>query len=67
MKVGQKVRKVSGYQFPSTIVSIFKTTKGEERMVCELEGYGLLHIFSPSQLERVLEYPDKYKSVNEMS
>ena len=67
MKVGQKVNKKTGYRFPSTIVSIFKTTKGEERLVCELDDYGLLHIFNPSQLERVLDYPEKYKSVNEMS
>jgi len=50
-KVGDKAYKPKGYSFPCTIVSIFQTTKGETRVVAELDGYGLLHIFNEDQLE----------------
>lgn len=49
-KVGDKVRKVQGYKFDSTIVSVFKNTKGQIRVVAEHED-GLLHIFNENQLE----------------
>lgn len=50
MKVGDKVNKKTGYRFPGTIVAVFDTTKGETRVVVEMDGYGLLHIFSPENL-----------------
>lgn len=50
-KIGDKAHKPKGYKFPCTIVSVFKTTSGETRIVAEMEGYGLLHIFNESQLE----------------
>jgi hypothetical protein len=50
-KIGDKVRKPKGYAFDGIIVSIFENTSGEIRIVAELEGNGMLHIFSPSQLE----------------
>lgn len=50
-KVGDKVDKVKGYQFPGTVVSVFITTSGETRLVVEMDNYGLLHIFNPSQLK----------------
>lgn len=49
--VGQRVYKPRGYKFPGTIVSVFNTTKGERRVVVEMDKYGLLHIFNESQLE----------------
>ncbi len=52
-KIGDKVYKPKGYNFPSTIVSVFKTTAGETRVVAEMEDNGILHIFSEYQLEHV--------------
>ena len=48
--IGDKVKKVSGYKFNSTIVSNFTNTKGEVRIVAEHKD-GLLHIFNEQQLE----------------
>lgn len=50
-KIGDKAYKPNGYKFPCTIVSVFETTKGEIRVVAEMEEYGLLHIFNENQLE----------------
>ena len=50
-KIGDRVFKPKGYQFPGTIVSIFQTTKGETRIVAEMRDNGMLHIFNESQLE----------------
>jgi hypothetical protein len=50
-KVGDKVYKPKGYQFDGTIVSVFKNLKGETRLVAEMDGNGMLHIFNESQLE----------------
>ena len=49
--IGDKVDKVKGYTFPATIVSVFTTTRGDIRVVAEMDTYGLLHIFNESQLE----------------
>jgi len=51
LKIGDKVRKPKGYAFDGIIVAIFHNTSGELRIVAELEGNGMLHIFSPAQLE----------------
>lgn len=51
-KVGDKVKKVKGYLFPGTVVSVFKTTVGDIRLVVEMDKYRLLHIFNESQLEK---------------
>lgn len=51
-EVGDKVFKPKGYKFPGTIVSIFKTTSGETRIVAEMEDNGMLHIFNENQLEK---------------
>lgn len=53
-KVGDKAWKPKGYDFPCTIVSVFETTRGEIRIVGEMVGYGLLHIFNENQLEHIL-------------
>ena len=52
-KVGDKVYKPKGYKFPSTVVSVFKTTNGDVRIVAEMDDNGMLHIFNESQLELV--------------
>lgn len=52
-EVGDKVFKPKGYKFPGTIVSIFKTTSGETRIVAEMEDNGMLHIFNENQLEKI--------------
>ena len=50
-KVGDKAIKTRGYEFPCTIVSVFETVNGDVRIVGEMDGYGLLHIFNETQLE----------------
>ena len=50
-EIGDMVYKPKGYKFPGIVVSNFITTSGEKRIVAELEGNGMLHIFSESQLE----------------
>ena len=52
-KVGDMARKHKGYEFPCTIVSVFKTKKGNVRVVGEMDGYGLLHIFNEDQLVKI--------------
>jgi len=52
-KVGDKAFKPKGYAFPCTIISVFETTKGDIRVVAEMDNYGLLHIFNESQLELI--------------
>ena len=54
-KVGDRAIKPKGYEFPCTIVSVFKTTSGDIRVVGEMDNYGLLHIFNEGQLE----HPEK--------
>nr|AIA17023.1 Unknown Function [uncultured bacterium] len=49
-KLGEKVNKVRGYKFPGTVVAVFATTKGDIRIVVEMDGYGLLHIYNEEQL-----------------
>jgi hypothetical protein len=50
--IGDQVIKPKGYKFPGTVVSVFETIKGDIRVVVEMEGYGLLHIFNEDQLEK---------------
>lgn len=49
-EVGDKVNKSKGYKFPGTVVSKYKTLKGEIRYVVEMDEYGLQHIFNEDQL-----------------
>jgi len=51
-EVGDKAIKPIGYRFDCEIVSVFKTTKGDIRIVAE-NGDGLLHIFNESNLEKI--------------
>ena len=51
LKVGEKVVKPRGYPYPGTIVAVFTTRSGEERVVVESDILpGMLHIFAPSQV-----------------
>jgi hypothetical protein len=50
-KIGDKVCKPKGYAFNGIVVAVFNNTNGDVRIVAELEGNGMLHIFSESQLE----------------
>lgn len=54
-KVGDKAIKTKGYEFPCTIVSVFETVQGNVRVVGEMDGYGLLHIFNEDQLEKFVD------------
>lgn len=50
--VGDRVRKPNGYPFDSTVVAVFTKLDGQTRLVCESDAIpGMLHIFSPSQME----------------
>lgn len=56
MKPGDRVEKISGYQWPGVVVASFTTTKNEHRVVVECtvpEVAGALHIYSPDQLRTV--------------
>ena len=60
MKVGTKVKKIIGYPYPGVVVSSFLTTEGKMRYVVEATGSeykGMLHIFSPEQLNEVYQEP----------
>ena len=50
-KLNDKVKKPKGYAFDGVVVAIFTNTKGEIRIVAELENNGMLHIFNENQLE----------------
>lgn len=49
-KIGDHVNKLTGYKFPGTVVAVFQTKIGNTRLVIEMDGYGLLHIFNPEQV-----------------
>ena len=59
MNVGDKIKKSKGYSFEGVVVSVFKNSKGQVRVVAEHSGSqneesgGMLHIFSESQLTKV--------------
>lgn len=50
-KIGDRIHKPEGYSFDGIVVSVFENTKGQTRVVAELEGNGMLHIFTEKQLE----------------
>ena len=52
--VGDRVRKVKGYQWPGEVVAVFTTLDGKPRYVVECtvpEVAGALHIYNGEQLE----------------
>ena len=55
LAIGDRVEKITGYQWPGAVVAVFTTTRGELRVVVECtvkEVEGALHIYSPEQLQR---------------
>ena len=51
-RVEDRVVKTRGYYFPGVVRAVFQNGAGETRLVVESSiSPGLLHIFSPSQLE----------------
>ena len=53
-KIGQPVKKVTGYKFPGVVASVFRTRRGFIRYVVEVTHpnfEGMLHIFNGGQLE----------------
>lgn len=52
-KIGDYVYKTKGYKYVGTVVSVFKTTANQTILVVEMEGNGMLHIFSESNLDFV--------------
>jgi len=56
LAVGDRVEKITGYQWPGVVVAVFHTMRGEERVVVECtvpEVAGALHIYAPGQLRKV--------------
>lgn len=56
LNVGDKVQKRTGYRWPGEVVAVFKTLRGERRVVVECtvkEVAGALHIYSEEQLIRI--------------
>jgi hypothetical protein len=53
-KIGDRVRKRSGYEYPGFVVSVFTNRAGAVRYVIEADHpafSGMLHIFNEEQLE----------------
>ncbi len=54
LKIGDMVRKRSGYEYPGVVVSAFTNRSGAVRYVVEADHpafSGMLHIFNEEQLE----------------
>lgn len=54
IKVGDYVRKLTGYEYPGVVVSVFQNTSGKTRLVVEClcrQVAGMLHIYSPENVE----------------
>lgn len=50
----QRVKKIGGsFQHTGIVVSVFKTTAGEDRIVLEFDApvKGMLHVYRPDQVE----------------
>jgi hypothetical protein len=53
-KIGDRVRKRSGYEYPGFVVSVFTNRAGAVRYVIEADHpafSGMLHIFNEEQLQ----------------
>jgi hypothetical protein len=61
--VGDRVRKLKGYKFIGIVVAVFAKLDGSTRYVVEMDGTGMLHIYSERDLdftEQKLEITIKY-------
>jgi hypothetical protein len=67
-KIGDRVRKRAGYEYPGYIASVFTTRAGAVRYVVEADHpafSGMLHIFNGEQLElRVSDDPKSQGTAN---
>lgn len=60
LKVEDLVRKKKGYEFTGEVRAVFTNMAGQERIVVEmLNSDGLLHIFSPGDVEPIGEALDR--------
>ena len=64
-KVGDKVEKIKGYTFEGIVVSVFHKVNNEIRLVVEMSGTGMLHVFSESNLTKYKSRKRKY-TVNQI-
>lgn len=54
LEIGDVVRKKKGYSFTGEVRAVFTNMTGQERIVVELlNSGGLLHIFSPGDVEPI--------------
>lgn len=52
IKVGDRVAKAKGYNFPGTVRSVFENHRGDILVVVEFwHDTGLLHIFNENQID----------------
>lgn len=51
LRVGDRVAKKRGYSFIGTVQSAFTKRNGETRIVVEMDCTGMLHIYSPQDVE----------------
>lgn len=49
--IGSRVAKKRGYSFIGTVQSVFQKRNGETRIVVEMDCTGMLHIYSPQDVE----------------
>ena len=60
LKIKDLVRKRKGYAFTGEVRAVFTNMAGKERIVVEmLDSGGLLHIFSPEDVEPIGEALDR--------
>lgn len=53
--VGTRLKKKQGYQYIGDVIMQGYTKSGKERVVIEMDGTGILHIFDPEQCEETEE------------
>lgn len=51
IRIGDRVSKKRGYSFIGTVQSVFTKRNGEIRIVVEMDCTGMLHIYSPQDVE----------------
>ena len=72
LKIGDLVRKKQGFPFWGTLVSIFKTHAGLDRVVVDFMNMGMLHIYSLDHIEKIEDedcindFEEAKKSINKL-